>query len=125
MQNIKIIFRYNITGLSTFSENFDFMTKSLLFGNNPESNKIKIFRKKNGKSSYIWLDKFPNEQFKQTFGTTSQNGLKVSLYSSWHFSCNNLPVVFQIVFTLQSISLLESFLKRFFKSISENVKIIF
>jgi hypothetical protein len=40
--------------------------------------KVKIFRKK--KSSYIWLDKFPNEQFQQTFGTTSQNGLKVSLY---------------------------------------------
>jgi hypothetical protein len=38
------------------------------------------FSEKNGKSSYIWLDKFPNEQFKQTFGTTSQNGLKVSLF---------------------------------------------
>jgi hypothetical protein len=60
---------------------------------------IKIFRKQMG-SRVICLDKFPNEQFKQTFRTTSQNGLKVSLYSSWHFSCNNLPVVFQIVFTL-------------------------
>jgi hypothetical protein len=85
LDGLIFFFNYNITRPPFFSENFDHMTKSLLLGvilpkaTNFESNMFKVFRKKR-RSSYIHLNKFPNEQFKQTFGTTSQNGLKVSLF---------------------------------------------
>jgi hypothetical protein len=36
MSKLCILFRNNITRLSIFSENFDFMTKRLLLGNNHE-----------------------------------------------------------------------------------------
>jgi hypothetical protein len=81
-------FKFNFSAMLQLLEvkfHSDISIKSLFVVRN-NITRFPIFSEKNGKSSYIWLDKFPNEQFKQTLGI-SQNGLKVSLYSSWHFSC--------------------------------------